>query len=156
MGTRADFYIGTDPADMEWLGSIAWDGYPHGICEGESILGDLHESQVLSAETEEEYRAALASFFSQRDDVSRPEDGWPWPWEDSRLTDFAYTFDGEKVVCSNFGSGWQVAVEYDSEAGTDGKARFPDMERVWNVALGKRSGLITIVGAGADGSIEIV
>ena len=30
MGTRADFYIGRG-ATAEWIGSIAWDGYPDGI-----------------------------------------------------------------------------------------------------------------------------
>ena len=30
MGTRADFYIGKG-TDAEWLGSIAWNGYPDGI-----------------------------------------------------------------------------------------------------------------------------
>ena len=33
MGTRADFYIGRG-AEAEWLGSIAWDGYPGGIDAG--------------------------------------------------------------------------------------------------------------------------
>jgi hypothetical protein len=30
MGTRADFYVGRG-GQAEWLGSIAWDGYPSGI-----------------------------------------------------------------------------------------------------------------------------
>lgn len=30
MGTRADFYVGRGES-AEWLGSIAWDGYPSGI-----------------------------------------------------------------------------------------------------------------------------
>jgi len=29
MGTRADFYVGRGE-QAEWLGSIAWDGYPSG------------------------------------------------------------------------------------------------------------------------------
>lgn len=33
MGTRADFYIevGNELKPKDWLGSIAWDGYPKGI-----------------------------------------------------------------------------------------------------------------------------
>lgn len=30
MGTIADFYVGRGPK-AEWIGSIAWDGYPDGI-----------------------------------------------------------------------------------------------------------------------------
>jgi hypothetical protein len=30
MGTRADFYIGRG-TEAEWLGSVAWDGYPGGV-----------------------------------------------------------------------------------------------------------------------------
>jgi hypothetical protein len=29
MGTRADFYVGRGK-DAEWLGSVAFDGYPSG------------------------------------------------------------------------------------------------------------------------------
>jgi hypothetical protein len=32
MGTRADFYIGCG-RDSEWIGSIAWDGYPDGLSD---------------------------------------------------------------------------------------------------------------------------
>jgi len=30
MGTRADFYVGIGP-EAEWVGSIAYDGYPDGV-----------------------------------------------------------------------------------------------------------------------------
>ena len=30
MGTRADLYIGRG-TDAEWIGSVAWDGYPSGL-----------------------------------------------------------------------------------------------------------------------------
>ncbi len=143
MGTRADFWIGTDPATMEWLGSIAWDGYPSGI-----------DAAVLEARDKEEYEIQLGSFLFDRDDVTRPEDGWPWPWKNSYLTDFAYTFDGERVLCSCFGSPWQVAMEFEDAEDESHQVEFPDMTGVKSIAWGKRSGLI-VVHARTDGSVEI-
>jgi hypothetical protein len=117
MGTRADFYIGTEPATMEYLGSIAWDGYPDGIDE-----------EVREAKTEERYREALAGFFESRDDASLPErDGWPWPWNDSDLTDHVYVFDGERVL-------------------VDPKIAWPGMKDIQQITLGPRSGVIVIGG----------
>jgi hypothetical protein len=63
MGTRADFYVGRG-ADMEWLGSIAWDGYPPGIRGG-----------VLAATSEADFRALLSAFLAPREDVTLPNDG---------------------------------------------------------------------------------
>lgn len=91
MGTRADFYIGKGK-EAEWVGSIAWDGYPDGI-----------DKDLLSSTTEEEYRDNLSKFFEGRRDVTRPDQGWPWPWVSSRNTDYSYwLFDG-KVHASCFG-----------------------------------------------------
>jgi hypothetical protein len=94
MGTRADFYVGRGE-QAEWLGSIAWDGNPKGI----------HEA-VLRSMTETEFRGQVREFLSQREDRSLPEDGWPWPWENSRTTDYAYAFDGGAVYASCFGREW--------------------------------------------------
>lgn len=117
---------------MKWIGSIAWDGYPKGI-----------DVAVLEAQSEEEYKAQLGSFLFDRDDVTRLEDGWPWPWESSYLTDFAYAFDGERVLCSCFGTPWQVATEFEDKA-EPRSVEFPDMTDVQKVTLGARSGLIVI------------
>ncbi len=137
MGTRADFYVGRG-AEAEWLGSIGWDGYPDGIDE-----------EILGAQTEKDYRAAVEAFFTSRDDVSRPADGWPWPWESSHLTDYSYAFDGAIVYASSFARDWQVAAQYDSEADTEIKsAVFPDMTKVQNVVLGERSGTIVFTDRG--------
>lgn len=84
MGTRADFYVGKGK-DAEWIGSIAWDGYRSGI-----------SGYILKAKTEANFRKAVEVFFSKRDDVRLPKDGWPWPWNDSGLSDCSYWFfDGK-------------------------------------------------------------
>lgn len=84
MGTRADFYVGKGKK-AEWIGSIAWDGYRDGIAKN-----------VLSATSADQFRAAVARFFIDRDDVTFPARGWPWPWETSATTDCSYWFfDGQ-------------------------------------------------------------
>lgn len=111
MGTRADFYIGRGE-NAEWIGSIAWDGYPDGI-----------DGAVRTAKTEEDFRQAVMKFFADRDDVTLPAAGWPWPWEDSRTTDYAYAFDGGQVYYSGFGHEWTESMydarelEYDHDEG---------------------------------------
>jgi hypothetical protein len=91
MGTRADFYIGRG-LKAEWLGSIAWDGSPDCLTKG-----------MLKAKDRRAFRKALKEFFAGRDDVTLPEQGWPWPWEDSCTSDHAYAYDGGKVWVSSFG-----------------------------------------------------
>jgi len=168
MGTRADFYIGRGEG-AEWIGSIAWDGYPDGL-----------SCDVLKANSESEFREAVQEM-AHRDDWTSPEMGWPWPWEDSRTTDYAYAFDGDRVWASCFGYTWcdlAKAVEEERvmvdklravEAGSpeaealedahealqerlwgginsdDKTAVFPNMKDKQNVTLGKRSG-ITFIG----------
>ncbi len=137
MGTRADFYIGKSK-DAEWIGSIAWDGYRDGI-----------DSQILNCESPEAFRHAVESFFKDRDDVTLPEHGWPWPWGSSHLTDCSYWFFDDQtwdehdkcyVPCS------RPEPEDDDqwEAFTDGceQISFPDMSDKQNVTLGPRSGVM--------------
>lgn len=135
MGTRADFYVGRGE-QAEWIGSIAWDGYPDGI-----------DKQTLNCTSPEAFRHAVADFFSKRDDVTLPEQGWPWPWDDSGTTDYAYAFDGERVWASCFGREWFPAnkepEDYDTLREND--AVFPNMKDRKNVTWGKRSGTITVV-----------
>src|SRR5687767_2776564 len=94
MGTRADFYEGRG-TEAEWLGSIAWDGYPEGI-----------DDTILKATDSEIYRSRVTAFLESRDDATFTEKGWPWPWDDSRTTDYAYALDEGKVWASCFGHGW--------------------------------------------------
>lgn len=136
MGTRADFYIGRGK-QAEWMGSIAWDGYPSGI-----------DKKLLKSKTEDDFKNNLESFFAEREDVSRPADGWPWPWDDSGTTDFSYAFDGKQVWASCYGHGWHPAATWDDE-NSDGDApevEFPNMADKKSVTFGKRSGLIVIGG----------
>lgn len=134
MGTRADFYKGRGK-DMQYLGSISWDGYPDGLL----ILADCKT---------EEYFDTLIKALQERDDFSNPAtDGWPWPWTNSSMTDFAYTFDDGKVWVSHFGRNW---IEFDLATKIQGpwpeynRPQFPDMTAIQSVTLGKRSGLIVL------------
>lgn len=139
MGTRADFYIGIDK-NAEWLGSIAWDGHLD------------PDKEVLKAQTETEFREALEEFFVGRDDVSLPKDGWPWPWNNSEITDCVYAFHNGKVY-TNGPNGWvtieQTCLLKEGEDWDDLPAGisfdFPDMSGLKNVQLrGPKSGLIVI------------
>lgn len=140
MGTRADFYVGKG-TEAEWLGSIAWDGHP----DAEAAV------EVGSATTEAEFRQAVTDMLAQRDDATLPERGWPWPWNDSQTTDYAYSFDDGRVTYSCFGTAWKGMDEEDNEIGGGKVAIFPDMTERKNVTWGKRSGVIVI---GARGIVD--
>lgn len=155
MGTRADFYVGRGK-DAEWVGSIAFDGYPSGIVpdseETESVLGMTRHKEepwpegghIFDSSTEEEFRARLERFYLYRTDVTRPAMGWPWPWKTSHTTDYAYAFDAGRVWCSG-GTGWFDPREEEPEEG-GGRVDFPDMSERANVTLGQRSGMIVLGG----------
>jgi hypothetical protein len=135
MGTRADFYEGRGE-QAEWLGSIAWDGYPEGIPE-----------EIKRATDSEVFRAALARFRETREDWTNPEQGWPWPWETSHTTDFSYALDEGKVWASCFGSCWELATEWESRDEEDETCKgpiFPNMKDRQNVAWDKRSGIMLV------------
>lgn len=157
MGTRADFYVGRGP-QAEWLGSIAWDGYPEGIA-----------ADVLKARTENAFRSAVTAFIAGRDDGTKPEMGWPWPWNDSGTSDYGYCFDGGLTWWSDYAreederAGWSgldgvkpgtpgwSCLEPDSYPGVDDGHRFeagvnvwPDMSARKNVTMGARSGVIVV------------
>ena len=146
MGTRADFYVGRGK-EMEWVGSVAWDGYPSGFIE----------SGLLTAGTEDDFRAKLAAMADERDDFTHPSMGWPWPWDDSFTSDFGYAFDGDRVFVSCEGRGPSVWIEAAPFAAEDadetdlfenlpacGYLAYPDMSARKNVDFGSRSGLITL------------
>jgi hypothetical protein len=94
MGTRADFYIGRGE-QAEWLGSVAWDGYPSGI-----------DHQILESTNAAQFRGAVNYFLRSQEHATLPDQGWPWPWDDSQTTDYAYALDGDKVYASCFGHPW--------------------------------------------------
>ena len=144
MGTRADYYIGKGK-DAEWLGSTAFDGYPDGHGVVQTNLA------VFQSTTVEDWRAGIGTMLRDRDDGTFPEHGWPWPWDDSGTTDYAYTFDEGAVWVSNSKewvrlSEWLSWTDEQREEhysiATD--AVFPNMKDRKNVTLGGRSGLIVI------------
>lgn len=130
MGTRADFYVGKG------------------------------KSAVLNAHSEAEFRAAVNIFFSSRDDVTCPEQGWPWPWATSATSDCSYWFfDGRAWDASSehYDSGDVYLpcdeTEPDWDADEDARAAwyagrekidFPEMDDSNFARSGSRSGLIVI------------
>lgn len=135
MGTRADFYIGRGQ-DAEWLGSVAWDGYEW----------KDEDSDLMKAKTPDEFRAAVAAIEAERDDFTTPAEGWPWPWDDSNTTDYAYVLHDGKVTAYRFGR-----EHFTNEAGEiDSREErvdwFPDMSARKNVQLGRKSGVILVGG----------
>lgn len=148
MGTRADFYVGRGET-AEWLGSVAWDGYPDGFS---------HRPELFTAKTADEFRATVAAELADRADSTLPERGWPWPWDDSNTTDYAYAFDGEAVHGSCFGGPWFVpdlSAENCGEPDGDGPKGqvFPNMAERKNVRWDKGSGVMVIgLPAAPDGA----
>ncbi len=137
MGTRADFYVGRGK-NAEWLGSIAWDGYP----EAPGHVSDYH---ILDCHTEELYRSTVAKMFADLDHGTTADQGWPWPWDDSGTTDFAYAFDDDTVWASWFGGLWYNPLTEKFPERHGPKVEFPDMASQKHVILGKHSGLIIAV-----------
>lgn len=137
MGTRADFYVGQGK-NAEWLGSIAWDGYPTG-----------EPREVIKATSEQQFRNEVAALLASTDHGTRPEQGWPWPWETSHTTDYAYAFVDGRVMASNFGYEWFDPRVERSEEDIDNAKRlpddaFPNMLSRQVVTFGARSGMLVL------------
>lgn len=147
MGTRADFYIKTVDK-LEWLGSIAWDGYD---------IGNVGKSKSLS-----QYKKRLKTFLDGREDSTYPANGWPWPWNNSKLTDCCYVFTDGQVYHSydRIGSHDDASTPLlfcpcsfdpfttngDVKKRIDGKKKIlvPDMSSLKNVRYDRGSGLIIL------------
>jgi hypothetical protein len=123
--------VGRGP-DAEWLGSIGWDGYPDGIDRG-----------VLESTSEAMFRAGVAAFLD-REDGTKPEQGWPWPWNDSNTTDYVYAFTDGKVWA--WSTDWFDPLQPEPEDVNERRQPFPDMSTRKNVTLGPRSGLVVFNG----------
>lgn len=189
MGTRADFYTLDKRNKFTWLGSIAYDGYPSGL-----------ELPIFKAKTIQSFKKEVNKFFNERmetctsckgsgadptgkysicmdcptGDVTFPNEGWPWPWETSETTDYAYIFDAKagRVLISG-GGGWTYTLhehnkydkfyeayekrddkneeepEFDEWLRVHGKHRkrydFPDMKIVpANIFRGNKSGIMVM------------
>jgi hypothetical protein len=149
MGTRADFYLGRGP-DAVWLGSVAYDGHTCNFYD------------LSKCGTEQEFVAAINKRLDNRDDATRPDQRWPWPWEDSCITDEWYAFENGQVYvkkwvqngprCPNCGHTQRrwVLLSEEERADSDpdfqpqdqGLAVFPDMRNIQNVTYRKRSGAL--------------
>lgn len=146
MGTRADFYVGRG-SDAEWLGSIAFDGYRVAEMKQDGIKGNddyMACWSIKTASNESGYRTAVSQLLALNDDATTPDQGWPWPWEDSQTTDYAYAFDGERVWVSRYGREWFNPQEEQPEHDSGKVAVFPNMKDRAAVTFGKRSGLIVL------------
>jgi hypothetical protein len=119
MGTRADFYANDASEQSDWLGSVAFDGYPDGLPNLEDII---YYSDYLDY---------VQSLLGEDASATVPAQGWPWPWDDSSGTDFAYKFDMELclVMFSNFGEPWLPISSYNDQV------EFPDMTSIKNIRL---------------------
>lgn len=136
MGTRADFYVGKGK-DAEWLGSVAWDGYPGGLPQ-----------ELFKITDPEKWYQAIHDLLTSREDGTLPKDGWPWHWEDSQTTDYAYTFTYDskkgigKVWACCFGYAWFDPLEEEPEHDGPKTVEFPNMKDRQDVTFGKRSGVM--------------
>jgi len=151
MGTRVDFYVGRGE-QAEWLGSYPFDGYPDGV------FGDVRDNPELwdagdAPVREEDWRAFVASVLAEGGEASTtPDMGWPWPWETSATTDYAYAWDEGTIYGSSFGDAWfqvdPTAEDFgqpeDEDDNGGGTAVFPDMTSRMAATLGPRSGVIVI------------
>lgn len=98
MGTRADFFVGIGPT-AEWIGSVSYDGGPHD-----------QGAAPLAATSEVEFRAVVEQLLSRPGAlVTRPEEGWPWPWEDFRTSDYGYAWDPERGAVASSSRAWVTA-----------------------------------------------
>lgn len=111
---------------MEWLGSVAMDGYQ---------WDEVPDNPIRRAQTVDQFRNAVADELARISHSTLPSDGWPWPWTDSRTTDYAYVFDVSGLRVFVFGR------EGETEEKWDG---FPDMRDVQNVQYGHKSGVLIL------------
>jgi len=89
--TKADFYVGYGKSAW-WLGSIRKDGMP-----------DRIKDDIIYSVTKAQYERRVKAMLIKKTDSILPGDGWPWLWDDSKMTDFSYFYFNEKVHASFMG-----------------------------------------------------
>ena len=148
MGVRADFYIGRGK-NAKWLGSIAWAGCPR----KENYPAGIDES-LFKPRPEAEWQDLVEDLLRGRKDATLPHMGWPWPWEDSHTSDYAYAIENGTVYATHFGEYW-----YDPLSGKrDATAvTFPDMSAIQKVTHDPdRSGVICVCEDPAGGRLAVM
>ena len=132
MGARADFYVGSGDK-AEWLGSVAWDGYE---------WDEKPDCALMKATDADAFRDAVSAALDGRDDATLPAQGWPWPWDDSNITDYAYMLVDGVVKAYYFGRETFINEAGEHDAHEDKTADFPNMKALKNFTMGKRSGVM--------------
>jgi hypothetical protein len=96
MGTKADFYFMDHDGSLEWFGSVNQNGRYNQLPV--EIL--LASNKIIFEELVSDMIAVQAN-----GSLKYNGDGWPYLWEDSRMTDYTYIFHEctGKVYASNFG-----------------------------------------------------
>ena len=115
---------------MDWQHRVGW--------------GPLWDRQGCFRIKNGSFLEGVDFFLKSREDATLPEQGWPWPWQNSQLTDFVYAFDKGKVFAACFGAGWFDPLETNMEITANDEERidFPDMSDIQKVDFGARSGII--------------
>ena len=119
MGTRAQFFIGhpSNLAEREWLGCVAFDGYPDGD------IGDAFDgvSDIAS------FRAAVDKIALARTDFCDPATmSFPFPWRyDLYLTDCTYAWFEGAVQFTPYHRGFRTL---NDELADDGEGDEPSFE----------------------------
>jgi len=86
MGTRADFYVGI--REPRWIGSLYKDGFPWHI-----------PYEILIQRNATTYEEEVIDFLlKNKGIIPSIGDSWPWPWEDSQLTDYSYIFANQSGI----------------------------------------------------------
>jgi len=78
---RADLYIYKGSQSIEYIGSLGFAGTP----------AEFPKS-LRNVKTEDLWRISARSILSSRKDGTLEIEGWPWPWSNSRFTDYTYIF----------------------------------------------------------------
>jgi len=87
MGTKADFYMEYSKR-LQWIGSLYKDGHPWNI-----------PTDILIQINPMMFEELVLDFLESKDSAIRQNgDTWPWPWADSRMTDYSYIFAMGKVL----------------------------------------------------------
>lgn len=173
MGTRADFYIRKEKSLMEYKGSIGYDGYS---VREEKDIDDFSPNQkknkvpswceylMYHSRSEKEFTSALDIYLEKVHHASNvKEHGFPFPWNNSKLTDECYVYDVESnrlyfmhdyegkyedhtTPCYFYPvDDYWYDDEHEFQSNTDAKVWYvPDMTPLKNIATGDRSGLLVL------------